>query len=466
MRHIRRRTLVLISLLLAMLMGVSGCSGYRVGGKALKEISEEEMQEPETLFENVMLMFSKGTLENLNELSYSSSVTFEEEWQEWETYKEEYGTFQEASVDTAYRYGDDMVICGTVTLEKGTICIDIKMNKKNQLAELYFYMPAETEEAAYTLPDTVTEVAVTVGEGTDYPLDAVITMPADAAESGQTYPAVVLVHGTGANDMDQSAGNTKMFRDLAWRLAEKGIIVIRYDKRTFAYSGVWNENATLETLTVDWEIVDDAVAATETLREQSMVDPERVYIVGHSLGGLVIPRIDAAGGDYAGYVLMAVPDRPWQEAAYDQYLNYGLADMDSDDIYYACSYLESQLKDINNKLDTYSEDSLVNENLLGMPAQYWKDLNTVDYVECIQTTEKPVLLLQGQEDYQIRADADYEGWQKKLEGRNNVTMKIYEGLNHLFMKSQGCFKGNSMEYMMPNHVSEDVISDISAFIGK
>ena len=99
-----------------------------------------------------------------------------------------------------------------------------------------------------------------------------------------------------------------------------------------------------------------------------------------------------------------------------------------------------------------------------MPAYYWKDVNSFDYVAAIEQTEKPVLLLQGSADYQIVPEKDYQGWTKKLEGHDNCTLKLYDGLNHLFLESRGCFMGCSKEYDMPGHVPEDVILDIAAFV--
>ena len=328
------------------------------------------------------------------------------------------------------------------------------------------YLPAEEEEAGYAMPDTVEEIPVILGEEGDYPLEGIITMPKGARDSGKVYSAAVLIHGTGANDKDMTAGSTRMLRDMAWGLAQQGIITIRYDKRTYTYPEMIEKNPTAEVLSMEWTVIEDALMATEMLRGMDCVDPEQVYAVGHSIGGLILPRINADGGNYAGYVLLAVPDTTWQETAYQQYLNYGLADMDADDIYYVCSYLESQKKDIDSKLDTYSEQELLEENLLGMPAQYWKSLNTMDYVQEYENTQMPVLILQGEADYQIRPDENYEGWQEKLEGHENVTMHLYEGLNHLFMVSQGCFMDSSMEYAMPNHVDEAVIADMAAFIVK
>ena len=77
-------------------------------------------------------------------------------------------------------------------------------------------------------------------------------------------------------------GPNKPFRDLAWGLAQQGIAVYRYDKRTMVYG---QEMAADTQLTLNEETVEDAKDAVALLRSQEKIDPEHVYVLGHSLGG-------------------------------------------------------------------------------------------------------------------------------------------------------------------------------------
>ena len=90
------------------------------------------------------------------------------------------------------------------------------------------------------------------------------------------------MHGSGPNDRDESVGGAKPFRDLAWGLASKGMVVLRYDKRTKVYPQQFAASADIHR---EDETVDDAVAAAELLRTLPEVDPGRVFVLGHSLGG-------------------------------------------------------------------------------------------------------------------------------------------------------------------------------------
>jgi hypothetical protein len=146
-----------------------------------------------------------------------------------------------------------------------------------------------------------TDIPVIVGEGTDFPLNGILSMPDNV--SGK-IPAVVLVHGSGPQDMDETIFENKPFRDIAEHLASNEIAVIRYDKRTFAH-GAKAVQTFGGGLSVWEETIEDAILAAEMLRSDPRIDENRVFIIGHSLGGMLAPRIHAEGGNFAGLILLA-----------------------------------------------------------------------------------------------------------------------------------------------------------------
>ena len=72
----------------------------------------------------------------------------------------------------------------------------------------------------------------------------------------------------------------------------------------------------------------------------------------------------------------------------------------------------------------------------------------------------PLLVLQGERDYQVTLD-DFAGWKKALAGRK-ATLKSYPELNHLFMDGKG--KATPAEYGKAGHVAKAVIDDVAAWI--
>ena len=95
-----------------------------------------------------------------------------------------------------------------------------------------------------------------------------------------------------------------MFQDIAYRLAEQGIATVRYDKRTFVYGA---ECAGDTQFTVEQETIQDAADIVGLIAKQPEIDSSAIYVLGHSLGGLCMPRIAAETPEAAGYIMMAAP---------------------------------------------------------------------------------------------------------------------------------------------------------------
>jgi hypothetical protein len=254
---------------------------------------------------------------------------------------------------------------------------------------------------------------------------------------GPVAAAVVLVHGSGPNDRDETLGPNKPFRDLAWGLADRGIAVLRYEKRTRQYGGKMAGNPNL---TVREETTDDAILAAALLRAHDRIDPTRVFVLGHSLGGTLAPRIAAGDRSLAGLIILAGATRPLLEVAREQ-----------------LAYLAS--------LTPGGIDP--EEALAGLrrsaPEAYWKDLDAYRPAQTAATLTIPMLVLQGERDYQVTL-ADFRGWRDALGGRANVTMKSYPTLNHLFLSGEG--KSTPSEYDRAGHIPDFVLDYIADWLGK
>ena len=126
---------------------------------------------------------------------------------------------------------------------------------------------------------------VIIGEGTAFPLNGKLTFPDGV--SGPV-PAVVMVHGSGSSNMDEQVMKLTPFRDLAEGLAKQGIASIRYDKRSFVHA----RKMLRQCITVKEETIDDALLAINMLKSDPRIDKERIFILGHSMGAMLAPRID------------------------------------------------------------------------------------------------------------------------------------------------------------------------------
>ena len=162
--------------------------------------------------------------------------------------------------------------------------------------------------------------SIILGQGTRYPLKGMLTLP----DGDGPFPALVLVHGSGSSNMDEKVGKLTPFKDIARGLARRGIASVRYDKRSFAH-GLKMMMDKKNPITVREETIDDALLAAALLRADPRIDAGRVFLIGHSMGAMLAPRIECSGGDFRGLILLAGTPRRLEEVLLEQTGDAGLA---------------------------------------------------------------------------------------------------------------------------------------------
>jgi alpha-beta hydrolase superfamily lysophospholipase len=271
------------------------------------------------------------------------------------------------------------------------------------------------------------------------------------------HPAVVLVHGSGPNDRDETIGPNKPFRDLAWGLAERGIVVLRYDKRSYARPD--DLAAVGEDLTVREEVIDDVHAALSLLWTVSEVDDDAVFVLGHSLGGAVVPRIAAEYSQLAGIVVLAgstlpLPEKMLSQTIYIAELDGQVSEAEKEQI----TQLEADVTRLRRGL---RGEEAITGFILGAPLGYYRDLEEHDPVALAAEVELPTLVLQGSRDYQVTLD-DFRRWERALSDRSGACLKLYEGLDHLFRSGDG--PPGPHDYDRAQPMEDEVIEDIAAWM--
>lgn len=315
--------------------------------------------------------------------------------------------------------------------------------------------PAEYHPPDYVTPASFREQRVTVGAETEWALPATLTLPAGKGP----FPAVVLVHGSGPNDRDETVGSNKPFQDLAGGLASQGIAVLRYDKRTFAHRG---NAAALPNLTVKEETVDDALTAVALLRHTPEIDPKRIFVLGHSLGGMLVPRIGQADrSDIAGFIVFAGATRPLEDEWVRQYeYIYGL---DGQITPKEQAEIDEYKRQATRIKQLTAADASRKELLLLIPPSYWLDLKGYVPPTAALRLKQPLLILQGERDYNVTMDA-FRDWQTALANRTNTSFKSYPKLDHLFLEGTG--PASPTDYLKPRNIPKYVVDDIAAWIKK
>jgi dienelactone hydrolase len=354
-----------------------------------------------------------------------------------------YGALEKIGDPATTRSGPNSIVNFPAKFANQNINFRIIVNSSG-LVSGFFQLPGGVnwQRPEYSQPASFKERDVTVGEG-EWKLPGTLTVPVGAGP----FPAVVLVHGSGPNDRDETVGGAKVFKDLAEGLASRGIVVLRYEKRTLQYRA---RIAAIKNYTVQDETVEDAVSALATVRAQAEVNGSRVFIIGHSLGGYVAPRIAEQDAKLAGIVLMAGNARPLEDLLVDQVTYMGITGKQLEN----AKAIQANVK----KLEKGDEDS---PSLVGVPASYWLDLKGYDPAAAAKKLGIPMLILQGERDYQVTM-ADFALWKAALGSSKGVVIKSYPALNHLFVAGEG--KSLPAEYSRPGHVAPAVIEEIAKFV--
>ncbi|HSB64189.1 MAG TPA: alpha/beta fold hydrolase [Thermoanaerobaculia bacterium] len=344
----------------------------------------------------------------------------------------------------------------TCTFEKQRAELKLTFHSDGRLAGMFLEAGGSPRPdwtaPRYVAPGAFKEREVQVVSG-PVSLPGTLAMPAGDGP----FPGVVLVHGSGPQDRDETIGGFRPFQDLAQGLASRGVAVLRYDKRTKVYQ---KELAGTRDMTIRQEVIDDALAAVHILRSTPRVDPKRVFVAGHSLGAILAPRIGALDGSLAGIVLLAAPSRPMSEVIRDQarsLLEPGATEAQR-------RMAPDVLKEANALADLYAgRPGPPSGMVLGASVSYWLDLKSQLSLEAARSFGRPILVLQGERDHQVSM-ADFSGWKKELGGRPGVVLKSYPALNHLFAPGEG--RSTPAEYEKPGHVAAEVVEDIAAFVKK
>ncbi|HTK74181.1 MAG TPA: alpha/beta fold hydrolase [Gemmataceae bacterium] len=374
----------------------------------------------------------------------------------WQSVTGRFGAFKEATETRVEQKGKLTIVFVASKFEKGPLDVRVVFDADKKIAGLQFLPPASAtpyEWPGYVTPDKFTEREVAFAWEPGWELPATMTMP----KGDGLFPAVVLVHGSGPLDRDETVGPNKPFRDLAGGLASRGIAVLRYEKRTREHGA---KMMSAGPITVKEEVLDDALAAVKFLRREKGIDAGRVYVLGHSLGATMAPKLATLDPKISGLIIMAGATRPIVDLILEQ-MTY-LAKLSGEPDAIVLEKL-SKLKDqvAKAKDPKLSPDTPADQMPLNQPAAYWLSFRGYEPAKVAADLNTPMLILHGDRDYQVTL-ADYDLWEKALAGRSHATLRRYANLNHLFMEGEG--KGTPAEYQKAGHVAKGVIEEIANWI--
>ena len=353
-----------------------------------------------------------------------------------------YGDVEKTGQPIVSDMGPVTTVTIPVQFSKQNINFTVYINASGLLAQMYlrpgqtiWVHPDYSKQGAFQTRD------VTVGSD-EWKLPGTLTYPTGKTAS----PAVVLVPDSGPSDRDATVNATKVFRDLAEGLSSRGIAVLRYEKRSRQYA----TKISSISYTIDDDTVHDAAEAVALARTQPEVDPKRVYVLGFGVGGYISPRIANDDGKLAGLILLGAPEHSLEDWILETAESLGLTAKRLDEVKQKVAKIK--------KLEAGDTDLAPQ---MGFPVAYWLDLKGYDPAGDAKKLDVPMLILQGGRDFQV-GPAEFDAWKTAMAGRNNVTLKSYPSLNHLFVAGEG--KSTEEEYRKPGHVSVEVIDGIAKFV--
>ncbi len=473
--------LLVTFVLISALTWTVGCEGdTETTGQSTEDTAEEPaaaVSTTEADFEDraALVEQARNLVEQLAQGDYARAyASFDQQMQTalpeaqlgglWESLELQLGEYEEI-LDTRTALEQDFRVVYVVTqFRDGPIDVKVVFGPDGLVSGLFF-LPVGGDEsrsqegpgynpADYVRESSFSEEEVTVG-APDWPLPGTLTIP----EGEGPFPAVVLVHGSGPSDRNETIGPNRPFQDLAWGLASHGIAVLRYEKRTKEHA---QRAAAEEDFGVDQETVDDAVSALELLETREQIDGDQLYVLGHSLGAFLAPRIAVqaadAGVEPDGLILLAPPARPLEDLIYDQ--SVYLAELDGE----VSPAEQAQLDELEQQIEAVrqgGEAMEAGELPLGLPAAYWRSLEGYDPIAVAQELDQPILALFGERDYQVTG-RDESAWREAFAGEDRVHIEQLPNLNHLFMSGSG--PSSPAEYDQADNVDLLVIQRVSAWI--
>lgn len=450
----KRKLKIAGCLLLCLVLGA--CSGKEEAEEASKEVTEIQLSNEQS---SMALNFVKDLTQRKYE-KLQTDYTYDEQMgaavqkddfqKQLDGYNDSLGALVEAEQPYGQSYQGSVIIMIPCRMEEQNTNIQLSLNEKNEIQGLFF-KPYKSQKKSAQAPEGVQETDVDLKISDGKKLSGKLTTPDQKGK----FPLVILLAGSGPNDMDETIYYNKPFQDIAWGLAEKGIASYRYDKRTYTYP----ESFTLKD-TVEQEVIEDALSAVKLMKQEQQINTKQIYILGHSLSGYLIPRIASKTSDCAGYIMMAAPARPLDEILIEQ-VEY-LANLD-----------DSVSKEEQASIDQYKQDQkdlqqiddLSDAKMFfgGMSKAYMKDLLSYDPVKQAADIKVPVLCAQGLRDYQV-TEEDHKLWKETFKDQKNWTFTTYPNATHLMIDGKG--KPTNEEYKTKGHVNQTFIKDIASFIIK
>ncbi|MEA2065817.1 MAG: alpha/beta hydrolase [Thermotogota bacterium] len=328
--------------------------------------------------------------------------------------------------------------------------VNVVLDQNKKVAQFLIQpAPAPSSKPNYANPDNFVESEVSFGEE-PWKIPGTLTIP----KNTESFPMVIIIGGSGPTDRNGTVGPNQPYRDIAWGLSTNGIATLRYDKRTKVYGEKIIEEEIEPTM--QFEYIEDIFQAINFVSKMETVS--EIYLAGHSLGGIVTPYSGKKSESVDGIILLAAPARKLAQISLDQ------------NKYFApiSGITEEQLGQIEKMFKELLDHKLPPETIIdpnaNLKASYYYDTDKYQTLVSLEDFKKPVLVLQGEEDFQTLMDKDFNVLKEKFSDKKNFTFRSFERLNHLFIETETDIFHTTEEYTKQGFVNKRVIETIINWI--
>ncbi|MDD6467633.1 MAG: hypothetical protein PUF50_05585 [Erysipelotrichaceae bacterium] len=333
--------------------------------------------------------------------------------------------------------GNQVLVNVPVRFAHGWMDFSYTINKTSSVTDFKITASDKLDENGYNEQQYVYKTSIAEA-------NAVFTKP----NGSEHAPVVIMIHDKNALDKNSTIGVNKVFRNLAYTLADAGIASIRYDRIL---------------MDVDMEdslylILEELEAILASITQLEGIDSQQVYLLGYGVGGYLLPWL-AQSLDVKGIIISSAPSDHLEEVLYqeqmyliqqDQTLSASEKNIKEEETTAALQIIQSLTKPEDFSYDVF-----------GYSPEFWLSLKEYHAIDQAKLLSMKMLITQGSNDYQVDTN-EYNAWMNGLKGKSDVTFKYYTNMNHL-LSIKKTTSGLADQYT-ENEISKAYIMDLIAFI--
>lgn len=411
----------------------------------------------ELLSEKVVGQFNKGEFQEISNqidtalFKRGSASNLEKSWEGVTARGGQFVKILKSEIMEKETFAFVNVLC---QFQKNEINIRFTWNTSNKITILSF-APVDKRPkyvvAPYCNPAAAVDKSILMIDG-KFRIPGTLSIPNVPGK----HPLVILIHGSGPNDRDESFGPLKPFKDLTCGFTSKGIAVLRFEKRTRIFRSLLDHE--LPAYTLNEEVMKDVKNAIAMAKQDTTIDTTRIFLCGHSFGGMILPRIVKENPGIKGLIFLTPNGQKLEDSFYAQaqYLANEMKDASVKKMYLD-SAKASQTKIKSITMGSEKDSSKIFDS----PTSWWYEIKDYDQIGAAKSLSLQMLFVFGGRDYQVTS-TDAELWTSALKANKNVQFKKYPKLNHFFIAGEG--KSLPAEYEKPANVDIGMINDIVTWI--